>query len=296
MQTLLTSNWSIKIILATRHHPLATNGLITILAKIPVYARGELMTHRRKAANSSSGRAQKGSRLVTMLGAWIPDVFYLDTNRAEIGGVVTPASPEAQAQAIIAWTRAIEGVEAAIAELQGLGIAREQYNRLFTQAHFCEVLLTATEAGWRYLLDMRSGPQVDVALVEQFTIPARALIANADWRISNWHVPFYPDDLAGQGYSQDQLLAIAAARAARISFKHPGVGKDDLALGEALIRNRHWSPFEHIASSEDAMSAHQGPFNIHPEDCSSVSGYEAWQCYRHKLENEAVYTPPAKGD
>lgn len=73
----------------------------------------------------------------------------------------------------------------------------------------------------------------------------------------DWHIPFGEDVPEDSPQALEDLLKVAVARAARTSYTSVGdEGKafrleDDIALHDALTKNGHWSPTEHIAQAAE---------------------------------------------
>jgi hypothetical protein len=271
-------DFKVEPVLATRPFPGATNGVMTVLVEIPRDFWTEVLTHRRMARNASSKRAQRGSRLISTLGVWEPEIFYGD--RKGMGDNDEPLPDEVQTELRDGWRHVIAELEAFILKAERLGNTRQQYNRLLTGAHFLQGLLTATEDGWRYFLSLRHHHAADRAMRELLAPGIKACLESADWRHDEWHIPFWPADREQEDLSFGEMLRIAAARMARISFRAPGQGRDDLTLAEGLISDGHWSPTEHILRAVSVERAELSALNCKPKDRSM--GY-AWHTYRADL-------------
>jgi hypothetical protein len=96
------------------------------------------------------------------------------------------------------------------------------------------------------------------------------------------HMPFYTQELAE--YSQEQQAYICAARCARLSylnFDGKSEPEKDLILANKLVREGHWSPFEHVAFASFSNMA--------------FANFRGWRSLRSRIQ-EGRYIPLEFGE
>lgn len=294
---MIRTDFSVKIISATRPHEEARNGLITVQMSLARDIWTEVLTHRLAARNASSRRAMSGKRIMETHGAWMPPVFY---RRAKgMGDDNTPLSEDTQYLARLSWKRAIKAIEDEILYLESIEVCKQQANRLLTGAHITNGVVTMTEGGWAYFLGLRNHEDADRAMRELLAAPLQEMIDGLDaselsmlqdqigdslagtkWKINDYHLPFWPDDLppGWSAYNFDERRLIAVARIARVSYGEVRAAADDLALARRLIASRHASPFEHLAHC--FIDAKPSALNCLPCDRYKQKG---WQTFRAEL-------------
>jgi thymidylate synthase ThyX len=280
----------VTTVLATRGKEHTRNGLITFEIEIPYYTWVELLTHKRIARNSSSARAQSLERHATEF--YTPPVFLKQGEFMSSSS--TPANDQEKLRQLWehTWRRSVMAATA----MQSVGVAKEQYNRLIPAFKYVRGVVTATEGGWREFLKLRTRQpgvdQPDQAMI-QFAEMIQINIDLIQWRIASSHIP-YADDLE---VSQNTKM-IAAARIARVSKGRPKGGQDDLGLAERLLRNKHMSPFEHIAQWEQnpIISAiackptfrwGRNPKSFRENDDLTVT-WHGWTSFRAQLEYDSI--------
>lgn len=280
----------VSLLLATR--PLvaafdygeAAPGLATFIVEVPVYVWTELLTHKRAARNASSSRAQSHKRHAAM-GWYTPEVFHEQGTFMEAGA---PLAPEVQAELHAWWEayheRAYSEAYAKVMELEQRGIrwAKEEVNRLLPTTKMMRGVITATEPAWQALLHLRTAQGADNAM--RYTANAIALeLKNARWWYSDYHIPFDGNPRAPtRDYAERAHKA--AAQLARVSGGQPGPGqRPDAELAEDLLRERHYSPFEHIARWTDFPFA--SALAAKPEDLyADGDGVWGWENFRAERE------------
>lgn len=283
------SNITASLVLATRPSGLHSHGLATLVVECPVFVWTELLTHKRIARNASSSRAESFGRHAAH-GYYKPDTFYA----AGAGGMGHgDALPDAVQADLDAWWIAYhadtyERIAALINGLKAKGhtIAKEQINRLLPTTKMLRGVVTATEAAWAAVLDLRTADAADPAM-QELARKIEAVIAGADWRYGNMHVPYAPIAITSDTFIEAATLA--AARLARTSYGAPGPGqRSDADLATDLLDMGHLSPFEHCASWENDPESNA--LCSHPRD--KIGPYyntRGWENHRAKIEASTRY-------
>jgi hypothetical protein len=267
---MLATPISVKVLTATRPLGQDRYGLITLEAVMPAWAQRESLTHGRISRNWSSMRAMSLDRNESM-GFYIPPVFY-KKGTGMMAGEPLENQEEARRLWISASDRAVEDARA----LESLGMAKEQYNRVIGDYRMMRGVMTATESGWQAFLGLRLVPNTNVVdrAMHEVALRVKEAIDGVKWRYATVHAPMADYPLVGLS-----SLDIAAARMARGSYGQPKAAKTDPELARSLKENRHWSPFEHIATWTRVPL----PSRICslPDDRMFVYG---WSSYRVELE------------
>lgn len=263
------------IILATRSDIDASNGLITFQVEVPLFVWTELLTHKRFARNASSARAQSTERYVGM-GYYIPDTFYMKGDGMQSSDEPIPYQDAAIDIWISAWNAAVNYAR----QLTQAGIAKEQANRLIPPIKIIRGVVTGTEDAWKCFLQLRNHVTADKAM-QEFARIVQSAIDNTIWSYSPFHVPFADKNEYGEVDVDQEVVKVAAARIARVSYDRPKQGKNDIELADMLLKDKHLSPFEHIAFAWPVTGIIASALNSKPED---QYGETVWLNYRSMIE------------
>ena len=280
--------------------------LTTIEVTLPRCVLAEFNTHRTHSRNSASSRAIPSERLIAaiMSAPFIPQ--WTAANKGMVAaGLLNPAQVMA---ADSVWLSARDAAVHAAQALAGLGVAKQDANRLLEPFMFTTIIATASERAWRWLFGLRD----DGAADPKFAQPAKLMhdaYNDSMPRIlddGDWHLPYIDGGDIGAarrdyGYAevptldgllhdaraavQRTLALMSAARCARISYlrqHEPRNIHDEVKRAGELVRMRHWSPTEHQAQAQcDAQGALGG--NLGP----------GWLQHRHII-GDGFDTLPVK--
>jgi thymidylate synthase ThyX len=302
-----------QLLKATRPLSRQKTGLISFQIEVPLYVWTEVLTHRRFARNASSARAMSTERYVDM-GYYTPKTFYKQGS-----GMQSSNEPiKQQWLANLIWHTTTKLTQIGSKQLERLGVAKEQRNRLVAPNKIVRGIVTGTEDAWQSFLKLRNHHTADKAMQElaalinseiyrleywktDYVAPSGVMIpASIDilvpasgyllvdmpktyidnWTYSDYHFPF-----------EGEIESIVA-QVARVSYARTK-GKDDKALYNALWKDGHLSPFEHIAYwTEDPKAS---CFTTKPSgDCDlDVYGdvFAGWESLRARLENSPIDNP-----
>jgi thymidylate synthase ThyX len=260
-------------ILATRPALGVERGLITFRVRVPSYIWTEILTHKRLARNASSARAQTSQRHIEM-GYYQPQIFYQQGKGMEAGD---PVDPQTQAAVEALWKGAWSAASFYVARLAELGIAKEQANRLLPPIKMVDGIITGTEDAWAAFLSLRLDSAADTAM-QRFARSVAAVLPRLRWDYGLTHYP-----MVGGG----EPVIVGAARIARVSYTGKSRG-DDEALAERLLKDRHLSPFEHLARfvlnpRPSALASKDGDYVTNPR-----GQRWGWENYRAHIESEEI--------
>jgi len=165
-----------------------------------------------------------------------------------------------------------------------LGLHKEVANRLVSPFLMVNSIITATDFDNFFVLRISDGAQSDIF---ELASKMRALLESSIPEISNIHVPLVDDieikkireavdiidtarnggadnnkiklyALASRAFNLD-LVKVAVGRCARVSYLTHIGNRDytaDIKLHDNLLRDRHMSPFEHVAVAANKDDRH----------------------------------------
>lgn len=234
--------------------------ITTLIADYPLIIHNEVMTHRLFSRNLASSRAIPVETMISMVmeNPFIPIMTVANKGMVSNEVVDDETLDAAKEMYLRARDKAIVYSE----RMLELGLSKQVVNRLLSPFQYTRALITATE--WDNFFNLRCHPDAE---------PHMQLLAEAIRTAYNesepkeigwgeWHIPFDTDKyfvengIAGM-YTQEEKLAIATARAARISYRNEDKDstiEEDLSIFNRLAKNGHWSPFEHCAKAFDYVA------------------------------------------
>lgn len=265
------SNYGVAIIADS----IAPNGkrLITWELTYPRFIHAELMTHRVFSRNAASSRAIPNKKLRSKIAKnpVVPLSFGANQKGMQAGVELS------------GWRRKLAEKIWSIARWPNLffswilgsllGVHKQTANRLVESHMAITVLVTATEFDNWFRLRTNENAQPEIRWVaEQMQVLYREHKPK-QLAMGDWHLPFIGDD--DVMYSEDEKKRISVARCARVSYlTHDGRRnyQEDVRLADALAKNGHWSPYEHVAQAQ-------------PEGVFSWSGnFCGWHQYREDVD------------
>jgi thymidylate synthase ThyX len=237
--------------------------VMSMLLTYPWFAHPDFMTHRVFSRNAASSRAIPVSK---MLGdVWrnpaLPARFGAAKKGMQDGGTL-PAGKARLVRAL--WLLARYPAMLAAWLLLRLGVHKQVANMVLLPWLHITVLVTSTE--WRnfYRLRFHKDARPEIQELAGKMLRAHAASTPEELEPGDWHLPFFrPEDAcvsgrpdAAEAWGKDltgELLKRCTARCARTSYRN-FYGKDsvadDLRLHDDLMKNGHWSPFEHCCRAE----------------------------------------------
>ena len=124
------------------------------------------------------------------------------------------------------------------------------------------------EGSWR--MANESQAEIHIQALAEAMWDAQSASTPLELNAGEWHIPYDP----GEKYELNDRLAVAVARAARVSYTVVGQDKDwsveqDVDLHNRLINSGHMSPLEHAAK---AMSFKDYDNYLVVEDGKTIPG------------------------
>ena len=249
--------------------------LTTLEVTFPRFVLAEFNTHRVFSRNSASSRAIPTAKLLERLESDPAIPLEWGRNKAGMSATEVLAGDEAD-EAKRVWLAARDGAVAQARRLLDLNVHKQELNRLLEPFLWHTVIVTATE--WENFFELRCAPTAQPE-IRRAALKMRDAIAQSRPRsveLGEWHTPLVQDD--ENTLDSETRRRVSAARCARVSYlTHEGKRETsrDLELFERLRRERHLSPFEHVATPSGDSAFH--------------ANFRGWIQFRREIENS---TPP----
>jgi thymidylate synthase ThyX len=162
---------------------------------------------------------------------------------------LSPAEIEV-AQAI--WLEARDNAIKSAQALVDAKVHKQIAGRLLEPFQFVTVIVSSTE--WQNFFDLRChhNAQPEIRKIAEMMQSLYLNHTPTQLAAGSWHIPMAEDknDLLANGYELKDVIRIACARIARVSYETHDGKRDpsaDLQLCNKLESDRHHSPLEHVA-------------------------------------------------
>jgi thymidylate synthase ThyX len=222
--------------------------LTTLEVSFPRFVLAEFNTHRVYSRNSASSRAVPTSKLLEKVES--DPVFPLEWGRNKAGMSADDLLDSADEKlAKDVWLSARDAAVEHARRLMELKVHKQELNRILEPFLWHTVIVTSTE--WENFFTLRCAPTAQPEIREAATRMRAALTTSTPRPVAEgeWHLPLVQDD--ERSLDIETQKKISAARCARVSYlTHAGTREieKDLELHDRLKRDRHLSPFEHVAT------------------------------------------------
>lgn len=238
----------------------SSKDIVTFQLKYPRMVHSEVMTHRVFSRNAGSSRAIPTNKLLEQVRN--QPAFFVWVGENQPGMQAKAEVPiEVQQKFYEEW-KDLAGICATYAErwANDYNIHKQSANRVLEPFLYISVVLTATEFdNWNELRDHDDAqPEIHdlAATMKRAIAESRPRLVSVrhvqDPR--GWHLPYVSMEERRSGASMGDLLAMSAARCARVSYlthdKQNPKAEDDVKLYRRLVESRplHASPLEHQAA------------------------------------------------
>lgn len=234
--------------------------LTTLEVTYPRIIHSEVLVHRTFSRNSASSRAIP---IRKMLNSVLENAFIPTYWGANQQGMVAERAIEENQQAVAraVWITARDFAVRQAEILASLGVHKQTVNRLLEPFMYHTVIITATDFSNFFALRIHDDAQPEIREAATAMHDAMAASTPTLLQPGEWHLPITPDiEELKTTYSAEEIKLISAGRCARVSYlTHFGMRdpQADIDLAKRLIRGRHLSPFEHVATPTH-VSKHYG--------------------------------------
>jgi thymidylate synthase ThyX len=249
--------------------------IITYKLTYPRFIHSELMTHRVFSRNAASSRAIPIEKMISTIldnpakpHSWGKNCKGMQASE-ELAG-------EELKKALKIWYLSCKRQVKYAKMLSNIGVHKQIANRLLEPFAHMVTLVTATE--WGNFFNLRAHPDAQPEFQELAYQMLELYINHKPTRkkIGEWHLPF-ADKYLEEGLTQEQLLKIVTARAARVSYKNFDdsiAHEKDYELHDRLIQSGHMSPLEHAAKA------------VRYTKNSNTGNFRGWLQYRKLFKEE----------
>jgi thymidylate synthase ThyX len=254
--------------------------ITTLQIRYPRFIHGEFMTHRVFSRNASSSRAIP---ILTMIRRILSDMAMPIHWGANQKGMQAKAELGNVKKFVVRNIWRFAGYTACLLSyiMYLCGLHKQVANRITEPWQHIEVVVTATE--WDNFFMLRDHPdaQPEMGMLAQVIKREMSLsipdIRMSDYKsVNSWHLP-YVSESERSSYTISDLLAMSAARCARVSYlthdnQTPKVA-NDIRLHDALVGSQpiHASPTEHQAFPMKTVTGF-------------YANFRGWKQYRRTIE------------
>ena len=227
--------------------------LVTWELVYPRFIHSELMTHRMFSRNAASSRATPVKRQVEEV-LNNPAFFdFVGVNRPGMSADV-PLDPETLEKFRTEWELLGAHVAKTVEHwASNYNIHKQTINRALEPWTYIRTIVSATDTDNFFRLRLAADAQPEIqSLARAMRASLEAASPDAGYLLDKfrWHIP-YADVLKHTETDFARLIIRSVAACARVSVVRGDAKKttfdEDLKLVQSLYKNRHMSPFEHVA-------------------------------------------------
>lgn len=225
----------------------AGNRITSWVLTYPRFIHSEIMTHRMFSRNAASSRAIPVEKMIKAVQDNPAMPVYWGLNKRGMQAT-EELDKQAQEQAKMLWLNARDAAVQQALTLHDLGLHKQVVNRVLEPFTHMTVILTATEYGNFFALRAHPDAQPEFQALAYLMLQEYMKSTPILLRPGSWHIPF--GDNMPEGLTEEQMLKIATARCARVSyltFDGKIDPEKDYELHDSLKESGHFSPFEHSA-------------------------------------------------
>jgi len=259
-----------KIVADSINTDVSNKRITSFILVYPRFIHAELLTHRLFSRNAASSRAIPVSKFIedVLTDPAMPIHWGANQRGMQADNEVTE---EVKTEAMKIWNASRDSAVNFAKQLNDLGLHKQIVNRIMEPYFHITTLVTATEFDNWFALRAHNAAQPEIRELAYRMQEVMEINKQSEKRIGDWHIAF--GDKYLDGLSLEQKLKIAAARAARVSYKNfdGEVNYDkDYNLHDSLMNEGHFSPFEHSAKA----------------DYGVYDNFSQWRSYRHFIKSK----------
>lgn len=267
--------------------------LTTMSLSYPRFIHSELMTHRMFSRNASSSRAIPVKKMLEQVRNNPAIPIHWGRNQP---GMQAREGHNNPGKGIEEWFNAAAQAARYADKLRHHGFHKQIVNRILEPFQMMNTVVTATE--WDNFFFLRIHPDAQPEIRELAHCMKEAMNNSVPkiLEYGMWHTPYWDDLCVWEEGTAPNCIKASVARCARVSYKnHDGSSPDktkDMALHDMLLKSRHMSPFEHVATpltNPDNFHAgdvwEKGVTHIDKNGTVWSGNFRGWAQYRQLLEN-----------
>lgn len=255
--------------------------LTTLHLHYPRYILPEIDTHRMLSKNSRSSRARPINSVMREVydNPFIPSHWTAYQKGMQGQEITDPKAIEFYTDFITSLGKNIvDAIELFNENCDAKGIPRlhkQVLNRYIENFASTDTIISGTD--WKNFFDLRISDKAEPHIKELAEAMHKAMDESTPKvvTIGNYHLPYITSEELEQNSLADCKLA-SVARCARVSYAPFGSTepdfKKDLELGRTLLKDKHMSAFEHVAT----------PL-LHASE--RVSNFRGWKQFRQEVDN-----------
>lgn len=262
--------------------------LLTIQAEYARFIHPEVLRHRPMSHSVASSRAIPTRRLLRRVLDNPAEPISWGRNQAGM-----QAGDELEGWRLAATRGAWHGAKWAALGCAWIamkaGAHKQVVNRIIEPWTHTVEIVTATEEAWKNFFKLRIHGAADPT-IHDLAIRIRSHVRSSIPDLldtGSWHLPLVTKEERAN-FSVEITRRISAARCARVSYLNhdkskPQIGTD-LELADRLMRDHHWSPFEHQATPDIMFSVPAPGGWKEPQLHGNLTG---WVQFRKQLDGSA---------
>lgn len=236
---------------------LCGNRLITMEMTYPRFIHAEHLRHRMFSFNVASSRAIPVEKMIEQVEK--NPVIPIHWGKAQKGMQAYEVLNEADADdAYAEWLAASVSITWHASRLLELGLHKQIINRLLEPWMWCTVICTGNQGAWNNFWALRCHSEAEPHMQNIAEHTREAANASETDRLfeGDWHLPLIGFE-GDEQLSASDAVKVSAGRCARVSYLTMNGVRDtvkDIELHDRLANSRHYSPFEHQATSSNDSS------------------------------------------
>jgi len=249
--------------------------LSTFECVYPFYIHAEVMTHRQFSRNAQSARAIPIEKYIQgIIDNPVEPIFM--KNKAGMAAEERLIG-YALKNALDEWNYARDAAIVAASNMVSAGVHKQIANRILQPYSHTTAIISSTE--WDNFFQLRIHPAAQQEIQELAVKMRDALYSSKPIRLleGEYHLPYIQEDEKERASLLD-LKKISVARCARVSYLNHDKQLDykkDIELFDRLFKERHMSPFEHIATPSTHIF----------DNMRYISNFRGWVQLRKIIEN-----------
>ena len=232
--------------------------VVTFLLEYPRWIHPQMMAHRMAARNAQSSRAVPTSKLIKWLdeNGPVKPIAWGSNKPGMVAG--EPLLGYAAMQCSHRWRLAYEAARNAVLFMTHAGCHKQVANRLLEPFTTIKVVLTMQSHWIDHFLGLRlehdAQPEIQALAQEMCRAMGEFSTAGGIQTLneSDWHLPFVTDTEREMYKTEEDLLMLRKASAARcarasyLNFDGDRCLQKDVELYDRLSKDKHYSPLEHV--------------------------------------------------